>query len=302
MSRIEEALRRAGDPRTSLLDPKDAEADAFQSPWEFADRDGSTTEKPHSSATRETTAVHEEAPSSALTLLDKTPFRDFRADWKERLIATGVHPALISQFRRLAAALIHGQRESGLKAIMIASAVPGEGKTLTALHLATVLSESYGRRVLIVDADLRRPRITEAVNHSAVDGLGEALRSSEPRQVGLVQLTQNLTLLPAGRPDPDPLSSLTSARMQQMLKEAVERFDWVIVDTPPVDAAADTGLLGAMVDATVLVVRANQTPHGAVKQAIDTLGRDRIFGVVLNGVSEKAVPSYSDYSSYAPGK
>jgi Mrp family chromosome partitioning ATPase len=85
--------------------------------------------------------------------------------------------------------------------------------------------------------------------------------------------------------------------MQLLLEEAAERFDWVIVDTPPATATADAGLIGPIVDGTVLVVRAGQTPHHAVRQAIDTLGYERIFGVVLNGVLGHNEEAYG----YPPG-
>jgi len=201
---------------------------------------------------------------------------------------------LIEQFRRLAATLIHSQRTAPLKVIMVTSAAPEEGKTLTALNLALVLSESFRLRVLLIDADLRRPKITEVANIT-VEGLGEVVKAPEARKVPLVPVTDMLTLLPAGRADPDPLSGLTSARMQQLLHEAGATFDWVIVDTPPVGAAADASLLCAMADATVLVVRAGRTPFEAVQQAIDGIGRERIIGVVLNGVDGRDVPSYGDY-------
>jgi len=184
-----------------------------------------------------------------------------------------------------------------LKVVMVTSAVPNEGKTLTTLNIALVLAESYKRRVLLIDADLRRPRLTEAANLTVAEGLSEVLKATEDRKAGLTQLTDYLWFLPAGRPDPDPLSGLTSPRMQRLLQEAAERFDWVIVDTPPVTAAADAGLLGAIVDGIVLVVRAGRTPHPAVQHAIETLGRDRIFGVVLNGVNPDL---QEEYSVYAP--
>jgi capsular exopolysaccharide synthesis family protein len=205
-------------------------------------------------------------------------------------------PSIGEQFRKLAATLLHGQRDGRLKVIAVTSAVPAEGKTLTTLNIARVLAESYRRRVLLIDADLRRPRLTEAASLALAEGLSEMLKASEDRRATLTQLTEHLWFLPAGRPDPEPLSGLTSARMQRLLQEAADRFDWVIVDTPPVTAAADAGLLGAIVDAVILVVKAGRTPHAAVRLAIETLGHDRIFGVVLNGVNPDLQDDYSVYT------
>jgi capsular exopolysaccharide synthesis family protein len=201
---------------------------------------------------------------------------------------------LVEQFRRLAATLIQSQRTAPLKVVMVASAAPEEGKTLTALNLALVLSESFRRRVLLIDADLRRPKITELANVT-IDGLGDVVKALEHRKAPLIPVTDTLTLLPAGRPDPNPLSGLTSARMQQLLEEAGATFEWVIVDTPPIGAAPDASLMCAMADAAVLVVRAGHTPFEAVQQAIEAIGRERIIGVVLNGVERGSVGSYGDY-------
>jgi capsular exopolysaccharide synthesis family protein len=213
--------------------------------------------------------------------------RGLSANWRQWLVSQDIDPTISEQFRRMAAALLHGQRESRLRVLMVTSAVPGEGKTMTALNLALVLAESYRRRVLLIDADLRRPRLTEAANLNVSEGLGEVLKAQEERKAPLTQLTDRLWLLPAGRPDPEPLSGLTSGRMQLLLGEAAERFDWVIVDTPPATATADAGLIGPLVDGTVLVVRAGHTPHPAVQKAVETIGHERIFGVVLNGVDKR---------------
>jgi receptor protein-tyrosine kinase len=175
-----------------------------------------------------------------------------------------------------------------------------DGKTLTALNLALTLSRSYGRRVLLVDADLRRPSISRICGVASVGGLSDGLRSTVEQKLSLVQLGEGLTLLPAGEPDPDPMSSLTSSRMKSILSEAAENFDWVILDAPPAGPLADAGLLAAMADRVLLVVRALQTPHAAVEKAIDALGRDRIFGVILNGVDKTHTAGYAHYSSYGP--
>jgi protein-tyrosine kinase len=297
MSRIDEALRRSGAaPRSNSPGMRTPQGEVFESPWAFGDdtREVVTAVDPPLVEPHAT-----DMPSSAAgpRLVVTSPIDGFKASWKEWLVSPEVDPAIVEQFRRLAAGLLHGQRDGRLKVIMITSAVPGEGKTLTALNLALVLAESYRRRVLLIDADLRRPRLSEAASLTVTEGLGEALKASEDRKVAVTQLTEHLTLLPAGRPDPEPLSGLTSQRMQNLIEEAAERFEWVIVDTPPVTVAADAGLLGAMVDATVLVVKAGETPHMAVRQAIDTLGRDRIFGVVLNGVNQQHQDNYSLYTS-----
>ena len=99
-------------------------------------------------------------------------------------------------------------------------------------------------------------------------------------------------LLPAGRPDPDPIGGLTSARMRSILDEAAARFDWVILDAPPMGPMADANLLASMVDGAVFVVRSGRTHHQAAQRAIEALGRERILGVVLNGVEKMPSEQY----------
>jgi capsular exopolysaccharide synthesis family protein len=169
---------------------------------------------------------------------------------------------------------------------MVASAVDGEGKTLTALNLALTLSESYHRRVVLIDADLRCPRVHELLDIANVSGLNEALKNPRQSKATLLAVSPRLSVLPAGRPNPDPMGPLTSRRMAQILDKAAAHFDWVVVDTPPVVLLPDTNLLAAMVDVAVLVVQAGSTSYDLIDRAVTVIGRDRVLGVVLNGVEE----------------
>jgi capsular exopolysaccharide synthesis family protein len=210
-------------------------------------------------------------------------FREFNKDYVDKLVvSTSVPNALREQYRRLAANLHHAQEEGGIKTLMITSAVPDEGKTLTATNIALTLSESYHRRVLLIDADLRRPSLDEVFMMPKGWGLNEALTGKADRKVSVIQVSRYLSLLPAGSPDPDPMSTLTSERMRRLIKEASDSFDWVIMDTPPIGILTDAKLLGGMVDAAVLVVRAGRTPAELIQRSVDSLGKNRIIGVVLN--------------------
>lgn len=284
MGRIDDALRRAG---AALAEPPAVGAagvDVFVSPWASGD---DNVERSHA------------APR--LRVARAALIERFEPGWRERLtVSTDADPMLVHQFRRLAASLLQAQRGERLKSVLITSAAAQDGKTLTALNLALVLSESYRRRVLLIEGDLRRPVICEVAHLPVSDGLSEAIRATDDRKVSLVQLTDTLTLLPAGRPVPDPLSGLTSPRMQRILQDAVEQFDWVIVDTPPLGATADAGLLCPLVDAAILVIRARRTTHAAVRAAIETLGRERILGVVLNAVDHEIASGYdAQYTDYS---
>ena len=201
------------------------------------------------------------------------------------------------QYRRLAAALHDAQVEKGLKTVMVTSAVPREGKTLTVVNLALTLSESYGRRVLLIDADLRRPTIHEMLRIQNDRGLTEALGSSR-KEIPSVQVSELLWVLPAGRAEGSPLAILSSDRMRTFLDDVAGRFDWVLLDTPPVGLLPDAQVVGRIVQAAVFVIRAGVTPFVAVEKAIVDLGRDCIIGTVLNDVNPRTLPATSYYGHY----
>jgi protein-tyrosine kinase len=206
---------------------------------------------------------------------------------------------LVEQYRRLAAVLHHAQSRHQTRSFMIASAVPAEGKTLTATNLALTLCRSYQKRVLLIDADLRRPSLSTIFNVSNSEGLTTSLREAQVTRLPVTQVHPNLWLLPAGRTDPNPTSLLTSEAMKQLIVEASSQFDWVILDTPPVGLMPDANLLAAMIDAAFMVVNAGRTPYTLVKKAVEAIGVDRVLGVVLNRADRSAaVEAYGYYNSY----
>lgn len=210
-------------------------------------------------------------------------------------------PASREQYRRLAATLHQAQSTTGLKVVMVVSAVANEGKTLTAANLALTFSESYRRRVLLIDGDLRRPSLDALFRIDASPGLNEGLTSVVEQTLLLRPITPRLMVLPGGQPSPDPIAALTGDRMRRLIDEARGSFDWVIVDTPPVGILPDANLLASMADGAVLVVRAEATPYELVQRAVASLGHDRILGVVLNRASAVQNSYYRYGQYYAPG-
>jgi capsular exopolysaccharide synthesis family protein len=207
----------------------------------------------------------------------------------------------VEQYRRLAAILHQAQTARDVKVVMIASAEPSEGKTLTATNLALTLSESYKRRVLLVDADLRSPALGVMFQVPFSTGLSESLRSDDERPLHVVNLSSSLSLLPGGAADADPMAGLTSGRMQEIIQEAAASFDWVILDTPPIGLMSDAHLLAAMVDVAVLVISAGSAGCAAVQHAIESIGREKIVGVVLNRVEDRKLATRK-YYSYRPSE
>ena len=218
------------------------------------------------------------------------------------VIDQNMMPASREQYRHLAAVLHDAQGSKGLKVIMIVSASAGEGKTLTASNLALTFSESYQRRVLLIDADLRRPALHGVFRIDSASGLTDGLADPHAK-LTVRQVSPRLAVLPAGRPSSDPMAGLTSDRMRQLLSEARDSFDWVIIDTPPLGILPDAHLLTSMVEGAVLVIRAGSTPHELVRRAVEAVGRSRIIGVVLNSATStrtKAGFGYEyDYYGYA---
>jgi protein-tyrosine kinase len=215
---------------------------------------------------------------------------------QEKLVTgTTAERAPVEQYRRLATRLHLAQAEQGTRVVMITSAIASEGKTLTATNLALTLSESYKRRVLLIDADLRRPWVHELFKVPNLTGLNDGIRADTERKVPVLRVSEYLSILTAGRPDPDPMSVLSSDRMRRVLRDAATSFDWVIVDTPPVAVLSDAHLLATLVDSVVLVIKAGSTQFAAMKQAVDSIGRDRILGVVLNCADEAQQAAYSYY-------
>ncbi len=210
-------------------------------------------------------------------------------------------PASREQYRRLAATLHQAQSTTGLKVVMVVSAVANEGKTLTAANLALTFSESYRRRVLLIDGDLRRPSLDALFRIDSSPGLNEGLTSPVEQMMPLRPITPRLMVLPGGRPSPDPIAALTSDRMRRLIDEARGSFDWVIMDTPPVGILPDANLMASMADGAVLVVRAEATPYDLVQRAVASLGHDRILGVVLNRASEVQNSYYNYNRYYTPG-
>ena len=216
----------------------------------------------------------------------------------ERLVvSSGAGPVLVEQFRNLAAKLERLQRERVLKSLVVTSAAPGDGKSHVAINLALTLSDSYRRRVLLIDADLRRPTLHQLFKVPGHPGLADALRTQGDDVPEGVRINERLTLLPAGGPDPNPIGDLSSGRMPRLVASAVTSYDWVIVDAPPAGGLADARIIAETVDAALIVVRAGGTHFPELESCAQALGPERILGVVLNAVDPDEIRRKDYYNS-----
>lgn len=293
MGRVEEALRRAAGTESSqtALEPvASVDLDLERGvPPEWTGQDEATP----ADGTSIRAAVEEAVLATPANALGGS----------SRLV--GNHDMLTvsrEQYRRLAASLHQMQAMNGVKVILIVSAMANEGKTLTASNLALTLSESYGRDVLLVDADLRRPSLARTFGIPASPGLSDGLTGNLNGKLTPPRVSERLTVLPAGRAMHDPMAGLTSPWLRQLVAEARDSFDWVIIDTPPIGLMTDANLLAHVADGVVLVVKANETPYQLVKRAVDAIGPSRLLGAVLNRVTEKRQAEryyYGHYRHYA---
>ena len=195
--------------------------------------------------------------------------------------------------------LHRAQQDRGLKSVLVTSTLAGEGKTLSIANLALTLSESYRKRVLLIDADLRRPMLHRLLGVQPNSGLNECLKQHASAPIEPVQVSELLYLLGADAPDADPMGVLASPGMRAVVERASKTHDWVLIDSPPVALLPDANLLASIVDVTVLVIKAGLAPSQAILAAIDALGRERMMGVILNHAEPSAVNGDADaYYAY----
>ena len=294
MSRVDQALRRAGgrDLGQPDVEPESARVEDFPTEERRVAVVGPKT-RPFVPATAPAAPVF--APVERLTHLAPT------VDGKV-VVDSQISGASVEEYRRLATTLHLMQEVNGVRALIVSSALPRDGKTLTSTNLALTLSESYKRRVLLIDADFRRPSVHDIFGLSNATGLADGLRGEGPIAMPFAQVSQHLTVLTAGIFQGSPMAGLTSDRMRSVMADARARFDWVIVDTPPVGLISDANLLASLVDGVLLVIGAGATPYAAIQRAVSEFGRDRIVGVVLNRVTDDIAKKtyYGDY--YGAGK
>jgi capsular exopolysaccharide synthesis family protein len=298
MSRLAEAMKRANaeqeadqpEPIESAAPERPAAAEPVMAVAEATLKE--VVREPVKEAARSVSEGEEVANTARVN----SPVKSLVA---EKLVVTpNMSPVSLEQYRRLAATLHRRQAERRIKTVMVASTMPGEGKTLTAVNLALTFSESYARNVLLIDGDLRRPTTHDVLEVPNILGSGVGLTKETDQKLSLIQVSPRLSVLTAGQPDNDPMSRLASDRMRRVLVEAAAQFDWVIIDTPPAGTVPDANLLATMADVVLLVVQAGRTPARLVQRTAEALGHDRVIGVVLNRAEDRVVSSDSS-SSYA---
>ena len=300
MSRVYEASQRSLEPtETAPVSPVSPPAVEAMHLFPPEDRSGEqVSPQPRNGRVPSAVALSRD-PDRSRTIVTRSAPGVARSQATDKLITNSARTAAFAQYRRLAATLVQPNPGRGLT-MVITSAVPGEGKTLSAANLALTLTEAFARRVLLVEADMRRPVLSELFGIHTVLGFCDCLRAGRVLPAATVGIHGGLTLLPAGQPDKDPVGLLSSDRLGAFVEEAARQFDCVLFDTPPAVLLPDAELLSRVVDTTVLVVRAGKTAYQQVGRAVDAIGRERIAGVLLNQVQSDTASDKEYHDYYTP--
>lgn len=228
-----------------------------------------------------------EATATGLKQISKTYLRRLGSLQGKLVKNVGSKSPVAESYRSLLTNIQFADLDNPVKTILVTSPSPKEGKSLTTSNLALTMAQN-GMRVLLIDADLRRPTVHKLFGCQRSPGLSELITSDLSNIEEYVQNTyaDNLYVLPGGAVPPNPAGILGSDKMKRLIEEAKKRFDIVLFDSPPVVAMSDASVLAVGLDVTILVLHAGHTKRQIAAQAKDLMERlnINIFGVVLNGV------------------
>jgi len=201
------------------------------------------------------------------------------------------------QYRTLRHTVERLRQEAGLHVLAVTSPTPGDGKTVTTLNLAGALAQSPEARILVIDADLRRPSVSAYLGLGTPRGLGlaDALKGECELADAIRRLEPfNLDVLPAGAPQLSPYELLNSSRFDALIKDARRHYTFVVIDTPPSVSLPDCRLIERSVDGLLIVVAAHKTPRKQLAETLAWLDPAKVVGVVFNG-DDRPVTGYYGY-------
>ncbi len=244
----------------------------------------------------------ESMPKRKLLLVGASEEEEDKAD-SELLIFADSRSALSEAYRQLRTSILLSTAGHPPKSLLITSSLPSEGKTTTATNTAISLAQT-GAKVLIVDADMRRPRLHSLFNISNGEGLSTLL-SSESTDADIARVVRTdegtqLNLLTSGPIPPNPAELIGSDQMANLLKKLQNHYTHVVIDSPPITSFTDGVLIASMVDGVILVVHSGKSSRQVVKRArqlLQDVGA-KILGVVLNNVNLRSQDNYHYYQTY----
>jgi len=233
------------------------------------------------------------------TDLERIPLEEVNVDPLSRIVFHTDPRGLAAERLRFLRMRIRELSNAGkLKSLLVTSALPLDGKSTLSLNLAAALAEREESAVLLLEADLYRPTLTQRLGLKAGPGLAECLASGlAPLSVVRRVAALGCYFLLAGSQLANPSDLLHGDAFASILRALSPHFNWIVIDSPPIGLVADALALARQTDASLLVVRAGRTPCEAVEAALEALGARHVIGVVLNGV-EGLDRLYSKYNMY----
>lgn len=309
MSRIHEALKKAeqervaseGGPASSSSATPEAGEPPIMGPTPVEERQvGPEVARPVSTPPRPSATPSFSSPFGLDALMARCPQLEWKPDVKTMLFFGDDDAGRgTEEFRTLRSRLYHTREKMTLKKILVTSALPKEGKSFTAANLAQVLVRQHGRRVLLIDADLRAPWLHEMLGTKSSPGLSDYLQGKND-EFSIMQRgpMENLFFIPSGGEISDPAELVANGQLKLLLQRVDPLFDWIIIDSPPAVPVSDASMLATECDGVLMVVRSNSTPVDMARRARQEFSEQALVGVVLNGTDSDAT-RYTRYY-YAP--
>jgi capsular exopolysaccharide synthesis family protein len=230
-----------------------------------------------------------------LGLVPAVPSKE--TDGASPLLDNGAPPEFAEAMRAIRTAVVFSSASDGARTVVVTSTAPSEGKTLVSTNLGSALGQAE-QRTLVIDGDMRRPRVHDVFGCAQEPGLSNVLVGTTQLRSALRQTSNpNLSIMPAGHIPPNPAELLGSAKYRRLLEELGHDFDWIVIDAPPVMAVTDAAVIANGASGVVFVIGAEMTPRRTAQTAIEQLtsARAKIIGAVLNRAN---VRRHSYY--YAP--
>jgi tyrosine-protein kinase Etk/Wzc len=317
MSRIYDALKKAEQDATKrTFDVEATAAPAVVSAAGVAP--SASTDTPAASAVPQSTAIEPNynsagttvpAASSAITAdgisqesgvavdrITAKDKKDKKEDTRVQIFAPdGTELLGAEELRRLRTKLQHARDKKHIKSLLITSALPGEGKTFISVNLTQILTMQHRTRVLLIDADLRKPQVHTALGVPNENGLVDYLAGRCALEQ-IIKTTANgrFDFIVGGAVRSQPAELASSSRFAELISAVADHYEWIVVDTPPVLPVTDAAVIARCCDATLLVVAAGKTPGDLAQAAQKELKEANVIGVVLN----RATTASSSYKHY----
>jgi len=222
--------------------------------------------------------------------------KDKTSPFAKTVHSGNIPPVITEQYRLLRSKLSSLNSNHNNKVIALTSTQKGEGKSTTSVNLAIVMAKDTKKNVLLIDGDMRKPSIHTFFNYKVKYGLVDILLKRTNIGSAIVSSgIKNLTLLLGGEAVGNPSDLITSPLLRELIEILKTKFDYIIIDSPPIIPFADMNILADIVDSILLVVKAETTPKKMVLEALKSLNKENVIGVVLNDSRRRLSKTYYDY-------